>query len=283
MARFGKVAPAFLWRAFFIYAVAATALWGANAGSAGRLDAAGASQVLEQVRTSDIQGDYYWEFQLHALPRRGEEKIYQGRGWGGRNAQGPIKRIELTDDKGQKVRLLLQNGPRSAVWRWAEGRVSTLTDADLFTPLLPGVELTAFDLQMPFLYWANATLETIQPIRGRTAHVFVLRSPSGFSAQDSQVAAAKVYVDQQLNALMQVELLDTNNRVLKRFSPLSLKTIDKQPLPKTVDFRNEATGNKARLDMTAVALNLKHPESLFQPAALAEDVAPPVGKTIRID
>lgn len=284
MAFFGKKAPAHLRRAFFVAALLnGTTIF--SAAPAAKVDSFTAAQILEQVRSLDIPGDSYWEFELHALPRRGEEKVYKGRTWSGHNDQGAnsIKRIELDDGSGRKIRLLLQNGARSAVWRKSDGPVALLGTADLFVPLLPGLELTAFDLQMPFLYWPNATLERVQTVRGRAAHVFVFRPPPDFAAQNSQVAAGRIFVDTQLSALVQAELLDKDNRVLKRFSPLSLKTVERQTLPKTVDFRNEATGDKARLEMTAVAMGLTHPATLFQPATLEEDIRPPAAKLVRID
>lgn len=287
MAWFGKSAPASSWRALFVGLPALSLLLAVNpvhAAQSPRLDAAAAGKILEDLRAGDLPGEYYWELEIHALPRRGAEKIYKGRLWGGgRNEHGTLKRIELTDGAGKKQRLLLQNGARPAVWRYAGNGVSVLGAADLFTPLLPDVELTAFDLQMPFLYWTNATLETVRQVRGRQAHVFVLRPPTEFASRDSRVAAVRIYVDEQLNALVQSELLDKDGRVLKRFSPISLKTIEKQPLPKAVDFRNEATGDKARLEMTAVALGLDHPPALFEPASLDKDIPPPVGKLTPID
>jgi hypothetical protein len=143
--------------------------------------------------------------------------------------------------------------------------------------------MTVFDLQMPFLYWPNATLEKVQTVRGRQAHVFLFRAPPEFATQNSQVAAARVFVDQQYNALLQTELLDKDNRILKRFSPLSLKNVEGQTLPKTVDFRNEANGDKARLEMTAVALGLNHPSALFQAASLDQEIAAPAARLVRID
>lgn len=256
---------------------------GLPSAAAARVDAATAAEILEQVRRSDLPGQYYWEFQLHALPRRGAERVYQGRGWGRRNEQGPIKRVELTDAAGKAIRFLIQNGERSAVWRWADGRTTQLGSGDLFAPLLPGVELTAFDLQMPFLFWANVTLMDVARVRGREAHVFVFRPPPEFAAQNPQIGAARVFVDAQLNAILQTELLDRNDRPLKRFSPQSLKTVGKQPFPKTVDFRNETTGDKARIEVAAVALDLNHADALFQPAALADEVRAPAAKLTRFD
>lgn len=261
-------------------AAGVAAAMGAQAG----VSATEAARLLGEFRNSGIPGQYYLEFELRALPRRGEERVFQGRLWGKRNEQGPISRVELTDASGAKHRLLVQNGERAAVWRWANGRAAGLGVAELFAPVIPGVELTAFDLQMPFLYWPDAKLQSIDKVRGRPAHTFLFRAPAEFAAQHPEVAAARASLDTQMNALVQTELLDRNGKVLKRFSPLSLKMVDKQALPKAVDFRNEATGDKARMQITAAALGLELAPAMFTPASLADDARPPAAdKLVRIE
>lgn len=292
MLRLGRKTSASRWRTFFYSAALAAALpatrvpafaQGAS-GSAGSLTADEATRLVQEVRQADIAGDYYFEFELVAMPRRGEERTFRGRWWGSRNAQGPIRRIEITDADGAKQRLLLQNGERAALWRWAGGQARVLGAADLFTPLLPGVELTPFDLQMPFLFWSDAVLQGQQRIRNRGTHVFLFRAPAQFDAGGSGIAAARVFLDAQLNAIMQTELLDARGRVLKRFSPLALKVVDGQPVPKTIDFRNDATGAKARLQFAAVALKLEYDDALFEPRALGQEVpGPATQKLVRLD
>ena len=284
MARVGLISPAFFWRAFFVFAAVTGASLMAATTPPADISPSEAARILTEFRQSGIPGQYYLEFELHALPRRGEEHVFQGRLWGSRNPQGPITRVELTDAKGGKHRLLVQNGERTAVWRWVDGRTASLGVAELFAPVIPGVELTAFDLQMPFLYWPDAKLQGIDRVRGRTAHTFLFRAPASFAAEHPQVAAARASLDTQMNALVQTELLDAKGRVIKRFSPLSLKVVDKQVLPKAVDFRNEATGDKTRMQLTAAALGLELSATLFAPASLADDVRPPAaGKLVRIE
>jgi hypothetical protein len=284
MSRAGSISPASIWRAFFAYTVLAGANLVAATGAPAGVSAKDAERILGEFRNSGIPGQYYLDFELRALPRRGEERVFQGRLWGMRNDKGPISRVELTDGAGKKHRLLVQNGERAGVWRWAEGKVTGLGVAELFAPVIPGVELTASDLQMPFLFWPDAKLQSIDKVRGRPAHTFLFRAPAEFTAQHPQVTAARASLDTQMNALVQTELLDAKGKVLKRFSPLSLKMVDKQVLPKAVDFRNEATGDKTRMQITAAALGLELGPALFAPASLAEDVRPPAAdKLVRLD
>lgn len=250
----------------------------------GKPGAAEAARILEQFRRSGIAGEYFLEFELKALPRRGEERIFTGRLWGGRNREGAINRIELIDGEGRKHRLLVQNGAHAAVWHLADGRVAPLGPAALFAPVIPGVEVTAFDLQMPFLYWPDATLQSVNRILGRPAHAYFFRPPENFSAANSGIAAARAYLDTQFNALLQTELLGVDGRILKTFSLVSLKTVDKQPVPKSVDFLNQITRDKTRLQVRGVSLNLEFAPSVFDSASLAEDIRPPAAaQIIRLD
>lgn len=242
----------------------------------GKPDAAEAARLLEQFRQAGIPGQFYLEFELRALPRRGEERTYQGRLWGGRNPAGAVIRVEITDGGGAKHRLLIQNGAEAAVWRVSGGGVERLEVTELFEPVIPGVEVTAFDLQMPYLYWPDAVLEKIaRSVLGRPAHAYLVKAPAAFLAQHAEVVAARAYLDTQFNALVQTELIGRGNRVVKTFSFLSLKRVGDQYVPKIADYRNEVSRDKTRFQVTGAALNLALPAGVFEPARLAQPQEPP--------
>lgn len=285
--------PAVLRRAFFFFLAAALAAGGALRAAqppvkppalsqAGKADAEEAAEILRQFRQSGVPGQYYLEFELVSLPLRGEEQTFQGRYWGARNEQGAITRVEITDAAGHKHRLLLQNGEQGAVWRLTEGKVTKLGTSDLFQPLIPGVEVTPFDVQMPFLYWPDAKLEKLERTEGRPTNVFRFSSPPAFAG--GEVAAARGYLDTQYNALRKSELLDSTNRVLKTFSLLGFKKVQDQYLPKSADYRNDRTRNKTRLVVTAAAVNLELPAATFDSAMLTRDAELPArAKIVRLE
>jgi hypothetical protein len=285
-----KNAPATFWRAFFVFNFLAVAAFGAapakqpELAQVGKPDADQAREILAQFRKSGIPGKYYLEFELHALPRRGQETVYQGKLWGDRNDDGAITRVELTDAKGQVRRLLVQNGEKPAVWRFADGATAQLGVASTFEPVVPGVEITAFDLQMPFLYWPDATLERVARVRGRPTNAFLFRAPAAFASQHAEVSAARAYLDGQYNALLQTELIDAQNRVVKTMALVDLKKVDEQWIPKSFDVRNEVSRDKTRFVVTAAALNLDLAGTVFAPATLAESVRPPAaGRMVRLE
>jgi hypothetical protein len=284
MANTDIFAPAITRRAFFVCAALALALAVYSAppptkqgplAQIGKPDATEAARLIEQFRQWDIAGQYYLEFELHELPRRGAERVYQGKLWGSRNARGPITRIALTGADGGERRLLLQNGEQSALWRLEGGRVVPLGLSAWFEPVVPGVELTAFDLEMPFLYWPGATVDKIERVRGRPANQFVFRPPPAVAAQFPQLTGARAYLDTQFNKPLQTELLGRDGAVLKTLSLVDLKKIGEQWMVKSLDVRDETTRDKTRVLVTGAALNLALAPAVFEPAALADDVLPP--------
>ncbi len=290
MAILAKFAPAILRRAFFVSGVLAGFASAAvpltkppELAQVGLPDAAEIARILVQFRQTGIAGDYYLDFELRTLPRRGDEKQFRGQMWGSRNTKGAITRVSLSEAADRERRLLVQNGGQAKVWRLEGGGVSELDSTAVFEPLIAGVNISAFDLQMPFLYWPGVTLEKITRMRGRPAHLFVFRPPAEFAARNPHLGAVRAYLDTQYNAPTQVESLDRNGRVTKTLTLLDLKKVGEQWIPKSFEVRDETTRDKTRLVVTGAALNLALPGSIFVPTNLAEPaLAPPPERIVKI-
>ncbi len=287
MAKHDRFSPA-IRRAFFILGSLTASVFAAGPINAppelaqvALPDAAEIARILVQFRQTGIAGDYFLDFELKSLPRRGEEKSFTGRMWGSRNQDGSITRVALTGSDGREHRLLVQNGGAAAVWHLVDQRVTELDVARLFEPVVPGVNLTAFDLQMPFLYWPGVTLEKIARMRGRPAHVFIFRPPATFAAKNPAVGAVRAYLDTQYNAPTQIETIGKDGRVTKTLSLLDLKKIGEQWIPKSFEVRDEITRDKTRLVVSAAALGLALPSATFAPASLTDDVGRPAAERIQ--
>jgi len=279
MASFGKFQPAKSWRAFFAVFAVALPLMAAPPPSSppalaqvGKPNAEESAKILDQFRQSGWHG--YVEFELHALPRRGDETVFHGKLWGGQNERGAITRIEVTDAQGAVTRFLLQNGATPAVWRSQHGAIAQVDRAASFRPLIEGVEITPFDLQMPFLYWPDARVESVTRIRGRPAYVFVFTPPPGASAGGPGLKLVRAYFDAQFNAPVQIEQVGAQH-VLKTMSLVDLKKVGDQWIPRSFDLRNDVSRDKTRFLVTAVALGLDFPPAVFAPSGLNDAVAPP--------
>jgi hypothetical protein len=236
--------------------------------------------IIEGFRLQGIAGDYYLEFELRVLPRHGSEQVLSGKLWGSRNAAGPISRISVWGAAGAapEMRLLMQSGVSTGLWRWTEGSGAKVEPAGidaLFEPVV-GTDLTAFDLQMPFLYWPDFVYEGLARIHGRPAHQFLFYPPADVTRHNPLLRGVRAYLDTQYGALVQAELIGGDDQPLKVFSLLDLKKVGDQWIPKTIDFRNETTRNKTRFAVTAAALGQTFPPEVFDPAHLPEAAATPV-------
>jgi hypothetical protein len=247
--------------------------------------------ILREMRNAGPAGDYYLEFELRVLPRRGDERRIPGRLWGTRNAQGPVTRLSLTaqaagaesgaETGGAEKRILVQGGPKPAAWQWpaADGESAiAVDDAALFAPLA-GTDLSAFDLQMPFLYWPEFVYEGKTRLYDRPTDTFLLYPPASMAARRPDLAAMRVYLDPQYHALVQAEQIGEGGRVLKSMRMVELKKIGEHWMVRAVELRDETTRNKTRFVVTAAALNRDFAGGLFEPGGLSGPVGAPSGLT----
>jgi hypothetical protein len=235
----------------------------------GVLDSAQSRTILEQVREAGLAHPAYFEFTLRRLPRRGPEQDFPGRLWVGRTDDGPVWRIEF--EAGQR-RFLVQSGAHASVWRTAG---ADIVQMPLGEPLLAGIELTPFDLLMPFLYWPDARPVGVERVLGRPADVFDFHPPLSALGQVPGLAAVRAYLDGEFHAPVEIASLGADGNVFKTVTLVDLKRVAGQVLPKDIDVRNEATREKARFSLTAAAVAVDLSGALFTPAALSESVAPP--------
>lgn len=227
-----------------------------------------------------MPGEYYLEFNLRVLPRRGDDYIVPGRMWGARNENGPISRVVLTPaNPGTERRLLVQSGRNCRLWSWSGSepdKVEALGDDALFTPLAT-TNLTPFDLQMPFIYWDDFVYEGVVPMRGRPADAFLFYPPADIAARRPELTGVRVYLDSQYGALVQAEEIGDQGEPLKAISVVELRKVKDQWIVKTIDLRDERTRDKTRFSVTGAALELDLAGSVFEADGLRDRVAPPAG------
>ncbi|HEY3755791.1 MAG TPA: outer membrane lipoprotein-sorting protein [Opitutaceae bacterium] len=223
------------------------------------------AEALDAFRAAGPARPSYLEFDLRHLPRRGAETVFHGQLWASRNEDGAVYRIDIVGG----AHFLLQNGSRAKVWR-AEG--GAVTEVPSTEPLAPGLEIDAFDLQRPYLYWPLAGPVAVAPDRGRPSDVFLFHNPS-----PGGIAAVRAFLDSEYHAPVDVECQDAKGGLVRTFSLLDLKKVSGQWLPKDIDARDEATHNKTRFSLTGAALGLDLSPSLFEPANLAGPAEAPAG------
>lgn len=239
-----------------------------------RLDLEAAAARIDMFRQQRLQGDYCFRFELQHLPRRGRTAKYIGAMWGSWNDLGPVTRIELYTNplgtKGDvldKVELIFQNGAEPSAWirRDANQSFERIEGSAFFEPIIPSIDYSPFDLQMPFVYWSDFKYEGAAGVQSRVAQHFLMYPPEGSVAAEKGVQAVRIGLDDTYHALLRVEVIDDTGEERSRFTVESFKKIQEQYIVKQITLRNNETRDRTRFKVRAAALGLDLPDAIFDP------------------
>lgn len=229
---------------------------------------------LREMRQMGIGGVYSLLAEVRVMPRRGKENRFQGQVWGAHNEFGPVYRYEFWDrEKSEKgiLRFLIQNGENPSIWFYdtadPDSGVRKIPTEELFTPI-GEMDFTPFDLQLPFVYWDNFTYEGLSRVRGRSSHRFLMEPPASLSEAFPWLEGVRMFLDAEFNAMTGAEVVGEDGVTLRAFNIIDIKRVEDQWLIKTIDFRNETSGDKTRLSIGAAALNLEEKRFQFTPEML---------------
>jgi hypothetical protein len=252
----------------------------------GQPDQAEGSRILAGFRNVGIQGDYWVQFTLRVLPRKGPERELRGEMLGQPRASGAVTKLSV-DDLGNKGGNHLQlflfetGGEKPQAWEWNYGQrgiTPSRMEAEQLLAPVHDTDLTLFDLQMPFLRWEDFVYEGVANVRGRPAHAFLLYPPAPLTlpanVAGTPPAAVRVFLDTQFTAITQAEWVGADAKPLKTVTVLDLKKVDEQWLVKSIDLRNHVTRAKTRFVLTAAALDLQLPDETFSPEHISRDNPP---------
>ncbi len=228
-------------------------------------DQAEGADILGQMRQALMADDTYLEFELKVLPRRGEEIRSEGRLWASQNSEGPVMRLSLGEGT-----LLVQSGPNPMAWRWssrAQREPAVMDVATWFSPLADS-DLSAFDLQMPFLFWEDSVYEGQSMVGGRTADTFLVKPPPSVAAQRPEMTAIRFHLDRTYHAILLAEHIGRDSTVTKTFRLIGLKRVGNRYTMKAVEIRDEITRRKTRLTVTEARIGDPLPAVMFKPECL---------------
>jgi len=207
-------------------------------------------------------GDYSFRFYLRNMPRRGADKYYYGIMWGTWNELGPLTRVRVWEENSDDVTdFLLQNGFSPTVWVSRNGAEPTFVPKEAWnTPLMPGLEYTAFDFLMPFIFWDDYVYEGGKRVKGRPAQVFLMGGEG------------RLAIDSSYRALIRADILSDKGDIAKTFKIIDFKKVEDEWIVKSIDLVNEENRDKTRFQVTAVALGLHIEPAYFDEAALGKMV-----------
>jgi hypothetical protein len=250
-----------------------------------RIDQEEGARRMAAFRGQRLQGDYCFRFELEHLPRREKKVTYYGTMWGSWNEEGPVIRIELVErdaleaeaTNASLIELIIQNGLSPKVWsRNSDSEVFRLLEGDaIFEPVIPGVVYSAFDLQMPFVYWDEFTYEGPGRVQSRVAQQFLMRPPEGSVAGERGIGSVRIGLDDAYDALLRVEVLDADAKELSRFTVESFKKVQGQYIVKEVTLKDYTTRDRTRFKVEAASVGMDLGAALFNPDVAADPMGIP--------
>jgi len=240
---------------------------------------------IANFRNQRLEGDYCFHFELEHLPRRGERVTYYGTMWGSWNEQGPVTRIQLLSNnqnpeggaKSVAIELIIQNGPVPRAWSRLDANADfkLLRGDALYESVLPNVTYSAFDLQMPFVYWDEYVYEGPGRVQSRIAQQFLMQAPAGSVARQRGIDAVRIGLDDAYDALLRIEVLDEQQEELSRFTVESFKKIQGQYIVKEVTLKDYTTRDRTRFKVKAASVGLVLEHNVFNPCHAVEPLEIP--------
>ncbi|TVP81099.1 MAG: hypothetical protein EA353_02180 [Puniceicoccaceae bacterium] len=253
-----------------------------------RIDAEEGAARLAAFRNQRLVGDFYFEFQLEHKPRRARTTRYEGQMWGTWNAEGPVTRFLIQPESSRQsgpqkqvehVELIVQNGERPLAWirRSADGAFQQITGEALFEPILPGLLYSPFDLQMPFVYWDEFIYEG-PALAGisRVAQQFLMLPPEGSASAQRGISGVRIGLDDTYDALLRIEVVDSEDSVMSRFAVESFQKVDEQYIVKRITLTDQSSRDRTTFRVEAASVGLSLGRDLFDPVAsvAAQDYKP---------
>lgn len=269
--------------------LAALALWLAGAGGlsaipGGRdfgrtvpdvrpLEEGEAASVLAEFRASRGGPDSVLEGDLIHFPRRAEERewpVTVRTGWAG----GVLRlRIDFGGE-GAAGPFLFRGGADPAGWKVAPGTDGAvrLDGAAMLEPLIPGVELTAFDLTAPYLDWPDFRYEESVRVSGSPAHWFRFEPPPGWAPllAEKGIAAVRVALDTRFNAPIRAEYVGPDGEPARILEARSFKKFANTWIVRRLEAFDAATRDRSELRIEDALVEIRLPGSVFRPEGLSE-------------
>jgi hypothetical protein len=156
----------------------------------------------------------------------------------------------------------------------AANTAARLDPAAMFEPLA-GMDLTAFELQMPFIYWDDFTYEGLKAGNFRVTHAFLMRPPPDIAAARPGLASVRIYYDEGYRVITVFEILGPGGVVTKTMRLKDFHLVAGRFMLRKAELRNEATGNGTDFNVLLTGINLDLPRDIFAPEKISTPVEPP--------
>jgi hypothetical protein len=232
-----------------------------------------ALRFLYNLRLNTFSESYVLRFKLKHYPPRDRVKVYYGSLYGSIDPLTGVNRERLIVEQrsGESPsgfetlkEALIERGAMPLVWIKDNEQVKLLDREALEEPIIPETTLSFMDFLTPFLYWNQYEYLGPSRIKARPTQTYRMYAPF-----DSETTAL-IELDDEFAAILKAEVSQGDASPAKSLELISFKKTSGKYIPKIIDYLDhENHGNKTRIEVTAAALDVELPESLFDETLLA--------------
>jgi hypothetical protein len=228
----------------------------------------------KESNQSLFHNGFSMEISLRHMPRRGDESFCLGTITGPYLGSG-LSRVTIDPMPGMKSKeiYLLKNGKTPKLWRSIPRSSESLqiSPTESLKPLVPGMNQTAFDLLMPFVFW-EGTYQASGKVAGRPAHLFSFSCPAWMAREKPNWSRITLALDDTYEAPLRVEILGVDSVPIRTLILRSFKKIKDRWIVKEIDCRDRETRSVTRMKITSAALNLDFAPSIFSPSGFTQRI-----------
>ena len=232
------------------------------------------SFLLRESNQSQYHDGYSMKFFLRHMPRRGEEIFREGAMYGPYLGSGEFRlHFHKTSPNSDSQFFLFNNGNQPKFWH-KENRnvqVRSISLIDSLKPLVEGMNQTAFDLLMPFVFW-DGEYENSGKVAGRPAHIFSFQCPSWITEKEPDWQNITLALDDAYDAPLRVEVFGRSQVAERTLILRSFKKLGDRWIVKEIDCRLRRDRSVTRMKITSAALGLDINRSFFLPGSLSQTI-----------
>ena len=230
------------------------------------------SFILQESNVSRFHEAYSMKFSLRHMPRRGDEITRIGIMYGPFLGSGLLRlHIDSEIQKNDSQNLLFENGKTPKFWikDRVNSKVERMNLTNSLEPLIQGMNQTAFDLLMPFVFW-EGEYDSSGKVAGRPAHLFSFACPNWVTEIKPDWFRVTLALDDAYDAPLRVEVLGKSQIPERTLILRSFKKLGDRWIVKEIDCRDRKTRSVTRMKIISAALGLDINKTSFEPTGLDE-------------
>jgi hypothetical protein len=232
------------------------------------------SFLLTDSNGSRFHEGYSLQFQLRHMPRRGNETVKTGILYGPFLGCG-LSRLSVVRDsqKNNFSNFLLKNGEEPKFWNVTSNELqpNLISREESLAPLVQGMNQTAFDLLMPFVFW-NGEYKNSGKVAGRPAHIFSFTCPPWITKVKPHWQNITLALDDAYDAPLRVEILGKSQIAERTLILRKFKKVGNRWIVKEIECHDRKSRSVTRMTVTSAALGLDLDQTLFLPENLVQPI-----------